>query len=142
LSGVYSVPRSGSRGVEPRCIQAWWKSAEVARGRRRPSSAALEPLLQLRLILRDLLSGVAPDQWQEQLAETVALEVEPERDQRTGAVPGRLRTEGADRADRPVLPTERSLARRPPLGDLVGQLPRPTRNPSRFCRPRTDARWT
>ena len=63
------------------CIQACGRVGAVARGRRRPSSAALEPLLQLRLILRDLLSGVAPDQWQEQLAETVALEVEPKRDQ-------------------------------------------------------------
>src|SRR3954471_5233508 len=94
----------------------------AGRGRSRlrwcASGVALEPLLQLLLILRHLLARLAPGERHEQLPDAVPLEVEVDRDARALAavdgVDGRL----ADDADRAVDPVEAHGPRRLVLGDL------------------------
>src|SRR5438132_3758154 len=82
--------------------------------------AALEPLLQALLILRNLLSGLAEHERPQELAEPVALEVELDRHPRAGAVADRLDGAMADHADRAVDPAKAEGPRRTVLRDLVG----------------------
>src|SRR5215207_2204346 len=106
------------------------------------SSAALERLLQPRLIFRKLLGGIATRQRGDQLAdEAVASQVELLGDPRVRSIAHRLDRDAADRPDRTVQPPEGDLSRRIVFGDLKGERARSAGHPSHLDDARSHARW-
>src|SRR5215216_6019735 len=106
------------------------------------SSAALERLLQPRLIFRKLLGGIATRQRGDQLSdEAVASQVELLGDPRVRSIAHRLDRDAADRPDRTVQPPEGDLSRRIVFGDLKGERPRSAGHPSHLDDARSHARW-
>src|SRR5919201_2443211 len=119
-----AAPIAQTRGLRP--LTASWLTP-------RPSasapplgsalSAGFEPLLEERLVLRNLLGRIAARERREQLSEqTMAGEVERERD--TGTAAARLDGNCPERPYRPVNNAERRLAWRIVLRQLVGELAR------------------
>src|SRR5436190_6917834 len=93
-----------------------------AAGRERRSDAALEPFLEVRLILRDLPRRLAARQRGDELAEPVANEVELDRDPRARPAVERLDGQRANRPRRTVGAAKRHHAGRVVLGDLVADI--------------------
>src|SRR5436190_2384605 len=93
-----------------------------AAGRRSRSDAALEPFLEVRLILRDLPRRLAARQRGDELAEPVADEVELDRDPRARPAVERLDGPRADRPHRTVRAVKRDQPGRVVLRHLVADV--------------------